>query len=131
MSEHLFAKKNIPQYMEKSVTQGSLEQVGSDIIGHFCRSRSQLDHPEDLDNLKSSDLKGQIEELRNIKASVNNELRDLESKRQGLLSEIANYKTQVNSVCGLCHHIDVHYGVIFMYSATFRYIFLQCTADNC
>ena len=59
------------------------------------RSRSQLDHPEDLDNLKSSDLKGQIEELRGIKASVNNELRDLESKRQGLLSEIANLKTQV------------------------------------
>lgn len=62
------------------------------------RSRSQLDHPEDLDNLKSSDLKGQIEELRGIKASVNNELRDLESKRQGLLSEIANLKTQVEKL---------------------------------
>ena len=28
---------------------------------------------------------------------MNNELRDLESKRQGLLSEIANYKTQVRT----------------------------------
>ena len=66
----------------------------------ISRSRSQLDHPEDFENLKSSDLIGQIEELRRIKASVNNELRNLESKRQGLLSEIANFKTQVGHMIG-------------------------------
>ena len=63
--------------------------------GH--RSRSQLAHHEDLDSLKSSDLKGQIEELRRIKASVNNELRDLESKRLSLQTEISTYKTEVES----------------------------------
>ncbi|GFQ71601.1 exostosin-like 3 [Trichonephila clavata] len=44
---------------------------------------------EDLDSLKSVDLKGRIEEMIHIKISVSDELRDLESKRQKLQSDIS------------------------------------------
>ena len=42
----------------------------------------------DLNDIKISDLKFRINELKAIKASVNNELRELESKRQKLHAEI-------------------------------------------
>ncbi|KAL3892228.1 hypothetical protein ACJMK2_004457 [Sinanodonta woodiana] len=66
-------------------------------VGPVHRSRSKLDHSDDLDHLKSSDLKGQIEELRAIKASVNNELRQLEGKRQQLQVEISKFHIQAES----------------------------------
>ena len=60
------------------------------------RTRDTLEaHGPDLTRLKFNDLKFQIEELKRIKASVNNELRDLESKRQKLHSEITHYNTQI------------------------------------
>lgn len=66
--------------------------------GDSHRSRSKLDHPEDLNNIKISDLKFRIEELKRIKASVNNELRDLESKRQKLHTEISGYNTHLDKL---------------------------------
>lgn len=45
-----------------------------------------------------TDLKARIEELRRIKASVNNELRDLESKRQKLHAEISGYNTHIETL---------------------------------
>ena len=45
-----------------------------------------------------ADYKNHIEELRAIKASVNNELRDLENKRQALQTEISGYTSHINSL---------------------------------
>ena len=64
------------------------------------RSRTKLDHTEDLTSVKASDLKFRIEELRRIKASVNNELRELESKRQKLHSELTTFNTQIDTLKG-------------------------------
>lgn len=69
---------------------------GDGLQGH--KSRSQLEHSDDLDNLMSSDLKGQIEELRQIRASVNNDLRDLESRRLNIQLEISDYKSKAESL---------------------------------
>ena len=63
------------------------------------RSRKQLDHmPEDLPNIKMNDLKFRIEELKKIKASVNNELKDLELKRQKMMAEISGYNTHIEKL---------------------------------
>ena len=53
-------------------------------------SRTKLDLPDELGTLKATELKIRIEEMLRIKISVNNELRDLESKRQKLQSEISS-----------------------------------------
>ncbi|KFM58926.1 Exostosin-3, partial [Stegodyphus mimosarum] len=44
---------------------------------------------EDLESIKAVDLKGRIEEMIRIKISVSDELRDLESRRQRLQSDIS------------------------------------------
>ncbi|XP_042902881.1 exostosin-3 [Parasteatoda tepidariorum] len=44
---------------------------------------------EDLDSIKAIDLKSRIEEMIRIKVSVSNELRELESRRQKLQSDIS------------------------------------------
>ena len=62
------------------------------------RSRSKLDHPDDLGNTKLSDIKYHVEDLQRIKISVNNELRELESKRQKLHSEINGYNSQLDEL---------------------------------
>lgn len=66
----------------------------------YSRSRVPSAHSDEdnLNSLQCTDLKSQITELRRIRASVNNELRDLESKRQGLQLEITNHKTQHESL---------------------------------
>lgn len=62
--------------------------------GQVHRSRS-LDHVKE-DNLKPSDLRFRIDELKKIKASVTNELRDLENKRQKLHAEMSGYNTHID-----------------------------------
>ena len=66
----------------------------SDPSGH--RSRKIQENPEEL--IKYGELKRRIEELKNIKKSVNNELRDLESRRQRLHSEITGYNTHIEQL---------------------------------
>ena len=75
-----------------------ISNMGSESYGDTHRSRSKLEHNEDLASLKASDLKFRIEELKRIKASVNNELRDLESKRQKLHAEINGYNTHIEKL---------------------------------
>lgn len=57
------------------------------------KSRIQLQHDED--DLHSQKLNKEIKSLRKIKASVNNELRDMESKRQKLQFQISGYQKQI------------------------------------
>ncbi|GIY72237.1 exostosin-3 [Caerostris extrusa] len=69
------------------VTHYYLSKIGSDSpAAEIHRSGVQM---EDLDSLKSVDLKSRIEEMIRIKISVSDELRDLESKRQKLQSDIS------------------------------------------
>ncbi|CAH1773647.1 unnamed protein product [Owenia fusiformis] len=76
-----------------------ISNIGSDgLEGEGHRTRSKLDHIEDSPSLKSSDLKFRIEELRRIKASVNNELRDLENTRQKLNAEISGYNSHIEKL---------------------------------
>jgi alpha-1,4-N-acetylglucosaminyltransferase EXTL3 len=59
------------------------------------KSRIQLQHDED--DLQSQKLNKEIKSLRKIKASVNNELRDMENKRQKLQFQISGYQKQVRN----------------------------------
>ena len=76
------------------ISNMAVDSVGNESF----RSRTKLDHPEDLTNLKPADLKFRIDELKRIKASVNNELRELESKRQKLHSELMAFNMQIDSL---------------------------------
>ncbi|KAL8571491.1 hypothetical protein ACOMHN_060973 [Nucella lapillus] len=80
----------------------SLSNMGSDSGGDADNpsshiSRNKLDYDGDEEK-RISDLKNHIEELRAIKASVNNELRDLENKRQSLQTEIAGYSSHIDAL---------------------------------
>ena len=50
------------------------------------------------DKVKVIDLKFRIEELEKIKASVNNELKDLEMKRQKMLAEVSGYNSHIEKL---------------------------------
>lgn len=49
----------------------------------------------DEDDLENKNLNKEIKSLLKIKMSVNNELRDMESKRQKLQAQISGYQKQV------------------------------------
>lgn len=68
---------------------------GENVQSHLSRLPSAHNEDESLTGIQCNDLKSQISELRRIKASVNNELRDLESKRQVVQEEITKHKTQL------------------------------------
>ena len=73
--------------------------MDTDSRNEIHRSRSKLDYPDSDGELgKVSELKLQIDELRGIKASVNNELRDLESRRQKLQAEISGYTYHIDGL---------------------------------
>ena len=63
--------------------------------GH--RTRKIQDHDE-ISNSKLLDLRFQIDDLKRIKASVNNELRDLENRRLHLHNEISSYNTHIEEL---------------------------------
>lgn len=65
----------------------------------------KLNVVEEVPNAKIADLKFRIEELKRIKASVTNELRELESKRQKLHSEISYLNTDIDKLNGNKQHI--------------------------
>lgn len=71
-------------------------KIENDASDPVHRSRSKLDHPDDGYSYMISNLNLQIEELKRIKASVNNELRELENKRLKIQDEISNYHSQID-----------------------------------
>ncbi|XP_076456777.1 exostosin-like 3 [Babylonia areolata] len=81
------------------ITHYYLSNMGSDCDtdnpSHI--SRNKLDYDPDEEK-KIADFKNHIEELKAIKASVNNELRDLENKRQSLQTEIAGYTSHIDNL---------------------------------
>ncbi|XP_055384787.1 exostosin-3 [Condylostylus longicornis] len=62
------------------------------------RSRSQLDAYEDFTSMRAADLKIRIEEMLRIKSTVSVELRELESRRQKLQSEIGMYNQKIEDL---------------------------------
>ncbi|XP_045181554.2 exostosin-like 3 [Mercenaria mercenaria] len=71
---------------------------GEGFQSHLSRLPSAHNDDDNLNDFQCNDLKSQVTELRRIRASVNNELRDLESRRQGLQVEITKHKTQLESL---------------------------------
>ncbi|XP_057374862.2 exostosin-3-like [Daphnia carinata] len=79
------------------VTHYYLSSVGSEQSESF-HSRNKLDLPDDLGSAKASEVKVRIEEMLRIKMSVNNELRDLEAKRQKLQAEISSLGMKIEEL---------------------------------
>ena len=79
------------------VTHYYLSSVGSEQSESF-HSRNKLDLPDDLGSAKATEVKVRIEEMLRIKMSVNNELRDLEAKRQKLQSEISSLGMKIDEL---------------------------------
>ena len=79
------------------VTHYYLSNVGSEQSESF-HSRNKLDLPDDLGSAKASEVKVRIEEMLRIKMSVNNELRDLEAKRQKLQAEISSLGMKIEEL---------------------------------
>lgn len=79
------------------ITHYYLSDVGSEQSKSF-HSRNKLDLPDDLGSIKASEVKIRIEEMLRIKMSVNNELRDLEAKRQKLQSEISSLGMKIEEL---------------------------------
>lgn len=72
-----------------------LSPDGGSPSGH--RSRLKLDHyGEDERLFTAPNLSDEIRKLSKIKASVNNELRDMESKRQMLQTQISRYQMELD-----------------------------------
>lgn len=81
------------------VTHYYLSNVGSEnSIEAAFHTRTKLDLPDELSLLKASELKIRIDEMQRIKISVNNELRDLEAKRQKLQAEIASFGQKIEDL---------------------------------
>ncbi|XP_030387094.1 exostosin-3 [Scaptodrosophila lebanonensis] len=59
------------------------------------RSRPLLDAYEDFSAMRATDLKMRIEEMLRIKSTVSVELRELESRRQKLQSDISQYNQKI------------------------------------
>lgn len=79
------------------VTHYYLSSVGNEQSESF-HSRNKLDLPDDLGSAKASEIKVRIEEMLRIKMSVNNELKDLEAKRQKLQSEISSLGIKIEEL---------------------------------
>ncbi|XP_070209496.1 exostosin-like 3 [Littorina saxatilis] len=82
------------------ITHYYLSNIGTDCAtadqeSHI--SRNKLDYDGDEEK-RMADYKNHIEELRAIKASIGNELRELENKRQSLQTEIAGYSTHIDTL---------------------------------
>ncbi|KAG8199824.1 hypothetical protein JTE90_000912 [Oedothorax gibbosus] len=81
----------------------SLESPGAE-DGIHSRKGAQM---EDEESLKVADLKGRIEELMRIKVSVSDELRDLESRRQKMQSDISLLSQRMEDLKGDYTHQQV------------------------
>jgi len=79
------------------ITHYYISNVGN-VQSDSFHSRSKLDFPDDLASVKGHELKVRIEEMMHIKISVNNELQELESKRQKLQAEISSFGSRVEEL---------------------------------
>lgn len=86
----LFLVPWITHYYLSTVERNSIH------ITHSAHSHADL--PEDLSPLRGGDLQTRIEELLRIKGSVSSELREMEHKRQRLLSEIQLYTKNIEQL---------------------------------
>jgi len=80
------------------ITHHYLSSVGSENLSESFHTRHKLDLPDDLGSAKAAEIKVRIEEMLRIKISVNNELRDLEAKRQKLQSEISTLGSRIEEL---------------------------------
>ncbi|GJQ82814.1 hypothetical protein Trydic_g13516 [Trypoxylus dichotomus] len=80
------------------ITHYYLSTVERSSIRITHNAHSHVDLPEDLSPLKGSDLQTRIEELLRIKGSVSSELREMEHKRQRLLTEIQLYTKNIEQL---------------------------------
>ncbi|ESP03371.1 hypothetical protein LOTGIDRAFT_137450 [Lottia gigantea] len=81
------------------ITHYYLSNIGSDAELPTYHSRSKLEYLNgELDPMIPSKLESTISDLQRIKTSVNNELRNLESKRQKLRTEISGYEAHVEAL---------------------------------
>lgn len=64
----------------------------------FASSHPKADAVEEFGPIRTSDIHFQIQELKNIRTSVNNELLELEKKRQMLQSLVANYNEAIDNL---------------------------------
>ncbi|XP_053964618.1 exostosin-3 [Anastrepha ludens] len=77
----------------------SLLNPGTDVPStDVHRSRPLLDAYEDFSSMRASDLKMRIEEMLRIKNTVSVELRELESRRQKLQSDIGRYNQKIEDL---------------------------------
>lgn len=72
----------------------AFDDVAATGYGH----QSRVERAGRFGSAKSLELKSQIDELRAIKASVSNELLELEKKRQTLLAEISGYTSAIDEL---------------------------------
>lgn len=76
-----------------------LSNISSDYSGiPIHRTRNQLEHPHSEDSFHAVNMKSHVNELTRIKVSVNNELRELESKRQKLQTQISKYHSEIEKL---------------------------------
>ena len=60
--------------------------------------RLKAEHADEFGSARLSDIKFQIQELKNIRSSVNDELLELEKKWQLLQAEISNYNSAIENL---------------------------------
>ncbi|XP_064597614.1 exostosin-3-like isoform X1 [Liolophura sinensis] len=81
------------------ITHYYLSNMSTEPVREGSQRRKPLgDAIVDPDLIKGSDLEYHVDELKRIKSSVAKELRDLESKRQKLQTEISGYTTHIDSL---------------------------------
>lgn len=84
-----------PLFAHNSLLNQPMNEVPS---ADVHRSRPLLDAYEDFSSMRASDLKMRIEEMLHIKSTVSVELRELESRRQKLQSDIGKYNQKIEEL---------------------------------
>lgn len=67
-------------------------------VAQFAASHSKSEGVEEFGPIRTSNMHFQIQELKNIRTSVNNELLELEKKRQTLQSLVASYNDAIDNL---------------------------------
>ncbi|XP_017959865.1 exostosin-3 [Drosophila navojoa] len=84
----------LPLLAHRKLLNAELDAPPTDVH----RSRPLLDAYEDFTAMRASDLKMRIEEMLRIKSTVSVELRELESRRQKLQSDISQYNQKLEEL---------------------------------
>ncbi|EDW71425.1 exostosin-3 [Drosophila virilis] len=84
----------LPLIAHRKLLNAELDAPPTDVH----RTRPLLDAYEDFSAMRASDLKMRIEEMLRIKSTVSVELRELESRRQKLQSDISQYNQKIEEL---------------------------------